>query len=165
MTNLSSSLKFDKYKKYYHQVLKNLNSKKLFYRYYDEKKNYSEAHKLVKKIIYFIGKQPNNKKRLNIYVSCDKSFFMYVSILAILLTNNIWIPLSKSLPQKRIKEILNSVPPDIFLFDSKDKTKLFKKYTEKIFSFNQIKKSKFKKNFSPIKNLVNLISFDRPAFI
>ena len=165
MISSCSVLEFDEYKKYYYQILKNLNSKKLFYRYYDEKKNYSEAYKLLKKIISFISKHSNSKKRLNIYVSCDKSFFMYVSILAILLTNNIWIPLSKSSPQKRIKEILNSVPPDIFLFDDEDESKLFKKYTDKIFSFNQVEKSKFVQNFLPIKNLINSISFDRPAFI
>ena len=165
MINSNSIHNLDKYKKYYFQILKNFNSKRIFYRYYSEKKNYSEAYKLLKKIISFINKKSDNKKRLNIYVSCDKSFFMYVSILAILLTNNIWIPLSKSLPQKRIKEILNNVPADMFFFDGEDKTELFKKYTNKIFSFNQIKKAKFSKNFLPIKNLVNLICFDKPAFI
>ena len=165
MINSSSNLRFGKYQKYYHQVLKNLNSKKLFYKYYDEEKKYSEAQKMLKKIIAFIIKQSSNKKRLNIYVSCDKSFFMYVSILAILLTNNVWIPLSKSLPQKRIKEILKSVPADMFLFDGKDKTELFKKYTSKIYSFNQIEKIKYLKNFLSVKNLVNFINFNKPAFI
>ena len=38
MVNSQSLLKFNKYKKYYHQVIKNFNSKKLFYRYYAKKK-------------------------------------------------------------------------------------------------------------------------------
>ena len=136
MVNSQSLLKFNKYKKYYHQVIKNFNSKKLFYRYYNEKKSYKKAYKLLQIIIFFIIKKSDNKKKLNIYVSCDKSFFMYVSILAILLTNNVWIPLSKSLPQNRIREILKSVSPDMFFFDGKDNVKLFRKYTKKIFSFN-----------------------------
>ena len=156
---------FFKYKKYYYQILKNLNSQNLFYKYYSEERSYSEAYKLLIKIINFIIKKSNNKKRLNIYVSCDKSFFMYVSILAILLTDNIWIPISKSLPQKRIKDILKNVPPDMFFYDGIDKTQLFKKHTKKIFSFSKIKKNndvKEKKNF---KNLIEKISFNQTAFI
>ena len=90
---------------------------------------------------------------------------MYVSILGILISNNVWIPLSKSLPQNRIKEILKSVPPDFFFFDGIDSTGQFKKYTKKIYSFNQIK------NFKPIKDqvlpkkLINEISFEKTAFI
>ena len=107
---------FFRYKKYYHEILKNLNTKDLFYRYHSEKKSYYDFYKLLLKITTFIQKKSDVNKRQNIYVSCDKSFFMYVSILAILLTNNVWIPLSKSLPQKRIKDILKDVPPDMFFF-------------------------------------------------
>ena len=165
MVNSQSLLKFNKYKKYYHQVIKNFNSKKLFYRYYNEKKSYKKAYKLLQIIIFFIIKKSDNKKKLNIYVSCDKSFFMYVSILAILLTNNVWIPLSKSLPQNRIREILKSVSPDMFFFDGKDNVKLFRKYTKKIFSFNQIKQNNFSGSQTSIKKLINHISFDQTAFI
>jgi acyl-coenzyme A synthetase/AMP-(fatty) acid ligase len=165
MDNTKSLLKFNKYKKYYYQVLKNFNSKRLFYQYYNEKKNYSDANKLLKIIISFIIQKTNKKNRLNIYVSCDKSFFMYVSILAIMLTNNVWIPLSKSLPQKRIREILKSVPPDMFFFDGTDNTKLFKKYTKYIFLFDKIKKNKHLDSHTSIKDLINNISFDCSAFI
>jgi len=161
-----SSVKFIlQSKKYYYKILENLKLNKLFYTYNSEKKSYQEAYKLLIKIISFIIKKSENKKRLNIYVSCDKSFFMYVSILGILITNNVWIPLSKSLPQSRIKEILKSVPPDFFFFDGIDSTGQFKKYTKKIYSFNQIK------NFKPIKDqvlpkkLINEISFEKTAFI
>ena len=164
MVGTQSLSRLNKYKKYYYKILKNLNSKRLFYRYYNKTKNYNEANNLLKKVISFIVTQSNNKKRLNIYVSCDKSFFMYVSILAILLTDNIWIPLSKSLPQKRIQEILKSVPADMFFFDGKDNVKLFKKYTKKIYSFSQISKNHPLKNQS-IKHLVNNISYDKTAFI
>ena len=165
MVKSQSLSKFISYKKYYEHISKNFKSNKLFYRYYNTKKSYKDAYKLLQKIIFFINKNSQNKKRLNIYVSCDKSFFMYVSILAILLTNNVWIPLSKSLPQNRIKEILGNVPPDMFFFDGKDQVRLFKKYTKKIFSFKQIMKNNFYKSRFSINNLINNINFDQTAFI
>ena len=90
---------------------------------------------------------------------------MYVSILGILITNNVWIPLSKSLPQSRIKEILKSVPPDLLFFDGKDNIEQFKKYTKKIYSFNQIKNFKPIKDQSLIKKLIDDINFEKTAFI
>ena len=157
---------FYRYKKYYHKILKNLNTKDLFYRYHSEKKSYYDFYKLLLKITTFIQKKSDVNKRQNIYVSCDKSFFMYVSILAILLTNNVWIPLSKSLPQKRIKDILKDVPPDMFFFDGYDKTGLFKKYTKKIFLFNKISKSNFTNPKEiKLKNLIDKINLDQTAFI
>ena len=157
---------FFRYKKYYHQILKNLNTKDLFYRYHSEKKSYYDFYKLLLRITTFIQNKSKTNKRQNIYVSCDKSFFMYVSILAILLTNNVWIPLSKNLPQKRIKDILKNVPPDMFFFDGHDKTDLFKKYTKKIFLFNKISKNNFT-NQKKIKfiNLIDEINLDQTAFI
>ena len=55
MVSSQSLLKFNKYKKYYHKVIKNFNSKKLFYRYYTKKKSYKEAYKLLQIIILFIS--------------------------------------------------------------------------------------------------------------
>ncbi len=131
-----------KLKNYYLKVLKNFRSSAIFYRYFNQKKRYKEAYSLLIKIISFIKNNSDEKAKQNIYVSCDKSYFMYVSIIAILLTNNIWIPLSKSLPKKRVKEILKDVPPNMFIHDGKDDTKNFTKYTKKIYSFSSISKKK-----------------------
>ena len=90
-----------KLKNYYSRVLKNFQSNAIFYRYFNQKKKYKETLNLLIKIITFIKKNSDKNVRQNIYVSCDKSYFMYVSIIAILLTNNVWIPLSKSLPKKK----------------------------------------------------------------
>ena len=46
-----------------------------------------------------------------------------------LITNNIWIPLSKSLPKKRVQDILKDVQPDMFLCDNFDDHSAFEKYT------------------------------------
>ena len=162
MINENISIKL---KNYYFKILDNFRSNKTFYRYYSQKKNYREAYQLLIKIISFIKKNSNNNIRQNIYVSCDKSFFMYVSILAILMTNNIWIPLSKSLPKKRIKEILKDVPAQIFICDGKDDLKMFKKYTSKIFTFNKISKSKLNIKKFNFNKLINSIDFNETAFI
>ena len=91
-----------KLRDYYLKVLKNFQSNGLFYRYFNQKIRYKEAYNLLIKIVSFIKKNSDKNVRQNIYVSCDKSYFMYVCIIAILLTNNVWIPLSKSLPKKTL---------------------------------------------------------------
>ena len=90
---------------------------------------------------------------------------MYVSIIAILLTNNVWIPLSKSLPKKRVRDILKDVHPHMFIHDGIDDTKNFIKYTKKIYSFSSILKKNLKKTRVNINSLINFIEFNNTAFI
>jgi D-alanine--poly(phosphoribitol) ligase subunit 1 len=153
------------FQSYYHKIINNLNSNEIFYKYFDQEKKYKEAYLLLKKIIRFIKIKSDSNTKKNIYVSCDKSFFMYVSIIAILLTNNIWIPLSKNLPKKRIREILKNVPPDMFICDGYDELDNFTKYTKKIFLFKSITKQNFKKININFNSLVNKINFNETAFI
>ena len=154
-----------KLKNYYLKVLKNFRSNAIFYRYFNQKKTYKEAYNLLIKIISFIKNNSDENTKQNIYVSCDKSYFMYVSIIAVLLTNNVWIPLSKSLPKKRVKEILRDVPPNMFIHDGKDDTKNFSKYTKKIYSFSSISKKEFKVSKMKINSLIDLIELNNTAFI
>ncbi len=91
----------------------NLNSDNIFYRYYNEKKKYSDIRSYLanfKKIIC--------GERLKIVTFSDKSFEMYSTIISIFLTNNIWIPLSFNLPLKRIIKILNISNPDIIILEN-----------------------------------------------
>ncbi|MDC0533569.1 AMP-binding protein [Candidatus Pelagibacter sp.] len=90
---------------------------------------------------------------------------MYVSILAVLITNNIWIPLSKSLPKKRVQDILKDVQPDMFLCDNFDDHSAFEKYTNNIFNFEQVKKAKFFSNKLYLPDLIKKISLNDIAFI
>ena len=154
-----------KLKNYYLKVLKNFQSNAIFYRYFNQKKRYKEAYNLLIKIISFIKKNSDKNVRQNIYVSCDKSYFMYVSIIAILFTNNVWIPLSKSLPKKRVKDILKDVHPHMFIHDGIDDTKNFTKYTKKIYSFSSILKKNSKETRMNINSLIDFIDFDNTAFI
>ena len=154
-----------KLKDYYLKVLKNFQSNALFYKYFNQKKRYKETYNLLIKIVSFIKKNSDKNVRQNIYVSCDKSYFMYVSIIAILLTNNVWIPLSKSLPKKRVKDILKDVHPNMFIHDGIDDTKNFTKYTKKIYSFLSISKKNLKNSKMNIDSLVDVIDYDNTAFI
>ena len=70
--------------KYYNKVIKNFNSNKIFYNYYNEKHTYLEAKNFVIKFFYFIKnikKKLNiENKRLNVVVLCEKSFELYALI-------------------------------------------------------------------------------------
>lgn len=80
---------------------------------------------------------------------------MYVTILGVLLTNNTWIPLSKSLPNNRIKSILRQVSPDVFICDKEDlnKISLFQKFNAECIGFKKIHLFKTKIKFKDLNNL------------
>ena len=65
------------FQSYYHKIINNLNSNKIFYKYFDQEKKYKDAYQLLKKIIIFIKIKSDSNTRKNIYVSCDKSFLPY----------------------------------------------------------------------------------------
>lgn len=52
-----------------------------------------------------------------IAILCDKNFSNYCAILGILLSGNIWVPLSKSTPKKRNLEILHDLGAKILVTD------------------------------------------------
>lgn len=153
------------FKKYYHKVLSNFNKKKVFYKYFSTTITYLEGLNYLKKIISFLLIKNITKKK--IYVSCDKSFEMYVAIFSVLITNNTWIPLSKSLPNNRIENILSQVPPDIFIHDKEDldKISLFQKFDAECIEFKKIHLFKTNIKFKNLNNLINKINFNETAFI
>ena len=153
------------FKKYYQKILNNFNKKKVFYKYFSTNITYLDGLNYLKKIISFFLIRNITKK--NIYVSCDKSFEMYVAIFSVLLTNNTWIPLSKSLPNNRIKNILRQVPPDVFIHDKEDvdKISLFQKFDAECIEFKEIHLFKTNIKFKDLNNLINKINFNETAFI
>jgi|MDTC01.1.fsa_nt_gb D-alanine--poly(phosphoribitol) ligase subunit 1 len=155
-----------KFIKYYKIIINNLNKELVFYKYYSVEKSYKDAKNYLLKIVSLLMEIKTNRRK-NIYVSCDKSFEMYVIIFSILLTNNVWIPLSKSLPKNRILGILKQVPPDLFIYDTNDEDKilLFKKYKSKCINFNDIYKINLILNYKSINKLINSINFEKTAFI
>lgn len=80
-----------------------MNKKKIFYKYYDEKKSYFDLKTFFQKF-----KKRISVKRIKIVTFSDKSFEMYASIISIFLSNNIWVPLSLSLPVDRLIKTLHA---------------------------------------------------------
>ena len=129
---------------FYQKCYNNIFSEKIFFKYYENKKKYSDLKKFYFKFLIAI----KNRKRLKIVTFSDKSFEMYASIASIFLSNNIWIPLSYNLPINRLANIFNTSNPDILIIDKNSqllKNKLF---------FNYLKKKKIKIiTYSHINNL------------
>ena len=115
----------DSTNKFYKKIIKNLNSKKKFikknqkYYYYKDIKNFILSLKIE------IGIE--NSNTLRICTLSNKSFEFYSSIIGILLTKNIWIPLDGNLPNKILTYIIKKSKADLILVDNENEKK-FKLY-------------------------------------
>ena len=154
--------------RYYTTILKFLDKKIPFYRYYDEEYSYQDLKLFCLKFLTFIKKK-RKKKKLTIATYSNKSFEMYASIFPILLSNSTWVPLSIEYPFERLINICEQVKPDILLFDENIDNKIIQRMQTKIHNCRFIKyeminniKLKDKINFD---KYVNKISYDNTAFI
>ena len=111
-----------KYKDYYLQVLSNLQKNKIFYKYFEKNYSYADTHKYSCKLLKFLKKR--HFKNKTIVTFSNKSFEMYSSIFPILVSGNIWVPLSINLPLEKIKNVIKETKPAICFFDYSDKKKL-----------------------------------------
>ena len=96
---------------FYSKCFNNIYSNKVFFKYYNNIKRYSELKFFYNKFLNLI----KNKERLKIITFSDKSFEMYAATASIFLSNNIWIPLSNNLPLNRIIKIFELSKPDILI--------------------------------------------------
>tara|TARA_Y100000590_G_scaffold15116_1_gene18173 strand:+ start:16910 stop:18379 length:1470 start_codon:yes stop_codon:yes gene_type:complete len=71
------------------------------------------------------------KKEIKIATLCKKSFKLYSSIISILLTKNVWVPLDEDLPKNILEYIIRLSKTDLVLIDNSNETK-FKKIFEKL---------------------------------
>ena len=115
-------------KSFYVNMLKNLESKEVFYKYYDKSYSYHDLKTYYLKFLNLIKK--SSIKRYKICILSEKSFDLYASSLSTILSNNIWIPISETLPEEKVFQIVNQVDPDIFIIDKinslkKKKLKIF----------------------------------------
>ena len=124
---------------------KNLETKKNFYRYFNLTYTYQDLKKYINSFLNFLNKnQISNKSK--IVILSGKCFEMYASSIAVFVSNNTWIPLSKNLPIERLEKILNASKPDLLLFDSLEKekkiliNKICEKLKIKLNSFSSIKR-------------------------
>ena len=117
-----------------------MNKKKIFYKYYDEKKSYFDLKTFFQKF-----KKRISVKRIKIVTFSDKSFEMYASIISIFLSNNIWVPLSLSLPVDRLIKTLHASKARIIISEKNLKIlkniklkKFIKKKRIKILTYDEI---------------------------
>ena len=92
-------------KNFFKQSFKNLESKKIFYKYYDECYTYSDLKEYYNKFLNFITFF--KKERKKIIIISEKSFEMYACILSVILSKNIWIPININLIDDRILDLLS----------------------------------------------------------
>ena len=103
------------YKKYYKPIHKNLQKNNIFYKYFTKKLLYKDSNIITKKLLQFLKK--NKVKNKVILTFSNKSFEMYSSIFPILISGNIWVPLSINLPIEKIKNVIEQTKPFICLYD------------------------------------------------
>ena len=115
---------------FYYKCYKNIFSSKVFFKYYDSTKKYSDLKIFYAKFLKII----KNKERLKVVTLSDKTFEMYASIASIFFSNNIWIPVSANLPTKRLIKIFEISKPNILIVNKKStllKIKLFSNHLKK----------------------------------
>ena len=87
-----------------------------------------------------------------IAILCDKNFLNYASILGILFSENIWVPLSKKTPDERNLDILQNLDADILITDVSTSDYLVQKLFNKkikIISVNCLFAQKLDINYVP----------------
>ena len=151
------------YKKYYYSTLKNFKSKSCFYKYFDTRYTYLDSYKFALSLLLFLKKNKFKKKVILTY--SNKSFEMYSSIFPILISGNIWVPLSINLPLEKIKNIIQQTNPDLCFYDHNN-PKIINLLKKKIkcIKFKHIKSYiGYKETY--ILNEINNLDIDDTAFI
>ena len=101
---------------FYKKIFKNLESDKIFYINDKDLRSYKDLKVFYQKFINVVSFLP--KKRNKIFILSEKSFELYAASISVVLSNNIWTPVSQTLPEDRIIDMINILSPDLFIFDS-----------------------------------------------
>ena len=118
-------------KKFYSKIFKNLKTKNKFYNYFGENYSYEDLLKcfVIFKNFLFSSKI---KKQSKFCILAEKTFENYSLIVSLMLTNNIWIPLSNNNPSNRNLEIIKIVKPEVIFVDKKNHKYLLKLIKNKL---------------------------------
>ena len=151
------------HKLFYYSILKNLKKKFIFYKYFKTSYSYLESYKFSLLILEFLKK--NKIKKKVIFTYSNKSFEMYSSIFSILISGNVWVPLSINLPLEKIKNIIQQTNPDLCFYDH-DNPKIINLLKKKIkcVRFKDIRSHSRYKESEVLTNIKNL-NIDNTAFI
>lgn len=140
---------------FYKKIQKNLNSKEIFYKNYNEEYSYQDLKIYCLKLFNIFSFLKNKKNK--ICIISEKSFELYASSIGIVLSNNTWIPISQTSPLERIFENIETLKPDLFILDNINTLKMLrlknflKKKKIDVVLFNEIRGAKPLKKFPKIK--------------
>ena len=127
-------------KKFYKKIFKNLSSDDLFFRYNQTEYTYKNLGSKYDLFYNFTKKYRLKKKK--ICVISEKSFDSYSLAISIILTNNIWVPLSNKTPNYRIFKMIKLVKPEIIITDDTILKKKLLKLKIPTFSIDEINTQK-----------------------
>jgi D-alanine--poly(phosphoribitol) ligase subunit 1 len=139
---------------FYKKIYSNLNSNKIFYTYNNIQYKYSDIKKIYEGLLGLLSNLKNTKKKSGkiIFVISNKSFEFYALSISIILSGNIWVPLSPRAPIKLIKKNIDILKPEIIFFDKKNileqntilryikKNKINHEIIENIYKYRKTKK-------------------------
>lgn len=113
-------------KKFYQDLLKNFETVSgPFLRFGQNDYSYSESFNIITRIYSKIAHFGQKK----IVVYAPKSVEGYCALYAVLFSNNIWIPLSPSMPAQRIEAIVQSLGDDFIVLHQGELPECLKKYS------------------------------------
>ena len=102
----------------------NLDTKKLFFCYFNQKFTYKDLKDFYLKFLKLLKIFHQKRRQLRICTLSEKNFELYASITSTILSKNICIPLDPDSPDKFIKEIVDQVNPDLILIGEIKNSKL-----------------------------------------
>lgn len=150
-------------KNYYYTITKNLQTNKIFYKYFSKEYTYNHSYEYSKKFLKYLKK--NKIQNKVILTFSNKSFEMYSSIFPILISGNIWVPLSINLPIEKIKNVIHQTKPYICFYDyDDDKILSYLKKKIKCINFKKVTSIEYKKKVV-FTNEIKKLNTDSTAFI
>ncbi len=88
-------------------------SAEVFYRYGDEMQRYADAYRLMRRQNGSLRERPKGR----ILLATDKCFETYAAVFSILLSGNVWMPISPKTPAQRVCEIVEAAAPTLVVVD------------------------------------------------
>ena len=136
---------------FYKQIYSNLNKNKEFMSSGRKKFSYKD----IKRFFINLNKSINitNNKQIKICTIAKKSFFLYSSIISILISKNIWISIDENLSKQIIAYILKITKCDIVFIDNENEKKFQNLLKNLKIKYVNIEKIKINYNQANILNI------------
>ncbi len=122
-------------------------SKGMIYTYYGEKHTYAECYSNMRRFNYYLHKK--RQKKIVLYGS--KNFPVYSAIYSIILSGNIWIPVTPGIPENRLMAMLGVLMPDVIIFEGElpqDIRRFCETHTIELLKLDDILKEKREADFT-----------------